>query len=104
MPKTVQEPQSLSSVLGELVLERGYNKAWARLVLEDLWNTAVGRPQCYQTQIGELRHGVLNVIVAHSTLLEELRAFRKAELIASLRSSVLGGTIYDIQFRVGSIP
>jgi Dna[CI] antecedent, DciA len=103
MSNAISEPQSLSDILGELVVVRGYGRAWARQVLENAWNTAVGEPQCYQTQIGELRHGILNVIVANSTLLEELVAFRKVKLVASLRSGALGTAIHDIRFRVGSV-
>jgi hypothetical protein len=96
-------PQSLADILGELSVIQGYSRAWTRRLLENAWNAAVGEPECYQTQLGEVRHGVLNVTVSHSTLLEELVAFRKAQLVASLRSCTLGMAICDIQFRVGSI-
>ena len=97
-----REPQSLSNILAELNASRGYNQTWVHKALENAWNTAVGKPQCYQTRIGEVHHGVLHVTVTHSALLEELRAFHKARLIASLSGS-LGIAIHDIQFRVGSI-
>jgi hypothetical protein len=103
MSNAIYGPRSLSDILGELILTRGYSQTWTRRVLENAWNVAIGEPQCYQTQIGEVRDGVLNVTVAHSILLEELLMFRKAELITSLRSSVLGKTINDIQFRVGLV-
>ena len=45
---------------------------------------------CRQTRLGEVRRGVLNVTVAHSTLLEELMAFRKPALLAALRSGAPG--------------
>jgi hypothetical protein len=96
-------PQSLSDILGELIVARGYSRVHARRVLENAWNTAVGKPRCYQTQIGEVRHGVLDITVAHSALLEELVAFRKAALVAFLRSGALGTAIKDIRFRVGSV-
>ena len=103
MTNAIREPRALADILGELTVVQGYSRAWARQVLENAWNTAVGEPQCYETQLGEVRHGVLNVTVAHSTLLEELVAFRKAKLVASLRSDALGTAIHDIKFRVGSI-
>jgi Dna[CI] antecedent, DciA len=102
MSNAIRGPLSLSDVLGELIVVRGYSRVWARQLLENAWNTAVGEPECYQTQIREMRHGVLNVTVAHSTLLEELVAFRKAKLVSSLRSGALGTAIHDIQFRVDS--
>ena len=96
-------PESLSDILGELIVARGYSRAHSRRVLENAWNTAVGEPRCYQTQIGEVRHGILDITVAHSALLEELVAFRKAPLVAFLRSGALGTAIKDIRFRVGSV-
>jgi Dna[CI] antecedent, DciA len=93
--------RSLSDILGELVTIRGYGHLWIRQILENAWNTAIGEPDCHQTQVGEMRRGVLNVTVAHPSLLEELVAFRKGTLLASLRSSAPG--ICDIQFRVGSM-
>lgn len=103
MVNAIREPQSLSDILGELIAVRGYSRVWARLVLENAWNIAVGEPQCYQTQIGEVRHGVLSVTVAHSALLEEFVAFRKSELVASLRVGAPGTVIHDIWFRIGSV-
>ena len=64
---------------------RGYGRFRARQELEDAWNAAVGEPGCRQTQVGEVRRGVLNVTVAHPALLEELAAFQKPALLAALR-------------------
>ena len=71
-------PRPLSDILGELFTVRGYGRLRARQELENAWNKAVGEPCCHQTRLGEVRRGVLNVTVAHSTLLEELSAFRKS--------------------------
>ena len=80
---------------------RGYGRFRARQELEDAWNAAVGEPLCRQTQLGEVRRGVLNVTVSHPALLEELAAFQKPALLAALRSGAPGTTIHDIRFRVG---
>jgi hypothetical protein len=95
--------RSLSDILCELIAVRGYGRLLAREMLESAWNTAIGEPYCRQTQVGEMRHGVLNVTVAHPSLLEELASFRKATLLAALQSSDLGTVIHDIQFQVGSV-
>jgi hypothetical protein len=96
-------PRALSEILGELFTVRGYGRFWAQHELEEAWNTAVGEPLCRQTQLGEVRRGVLNVTVAHPALLEELAAFRKPELLAALRRGAPGTTIHDIRFRVGPV-
>jgi predicted nucleic acid-binding Zn ribbon protein len=96
-------PRPLSDILGELFTVRGYGRLRARQELEDAWNTAVGEPYCRQTRLGEVRRGVLNVTVAHSTLLGELSAFRKPALLSALRSGAPATTIHDIRFRVGTV-
>src|SRR5690242_5293252 len=96
-------PRALSDILGELFTARGYGRILARQELEDAWNAAVGEPLCRQTQLGEVRRGVLNVTVSHPALLEELAAFRKPELLAALRQTAPGMGIHDIRFRVGPV-
>ena len=97
-------PRQLSEILGELFTVRGYGRLLARQELEAAWNAAVGEPYCQQTRVGDVRHGVLNVTVAHSTLLEELAAFRKQSLLAALGASAPATPIHDIRFRVGEVP
>jgi predicted nucleic acid-binding Zn ribbon protein len=96
-------PKALSEVLGELFTVRGYGRLRALGELEEAWNTAVGEPHCHQTRVGEVRRGVLTVIVAHPTLLEELAAFRKPQLLQALRVGAPATPIQDIRFRVGPI-
>jgi len=96
-------PRALSDILGDLFTARGYGRFLAQRELEEAWDAAVGEPLCRQTRLGEVRRGVLNVTVSHPALLEELAAFRKAELLAALRSGAPATTIHDIRFRVGAI-
>jgi hypothetical protein len=96
-------PKPVADILGELFATRGFGRLYAQKELEDAWNAAVGEPGCGQTRIGDVRRGVLNVTVAHSTLLEELAAFRKPTLLAALRRDAPGTVIHDIRFRVGPI-
>ena len=96
-------PRSLSEILGELFTVRGYGQRRALSELEKVWNTAVGEPHCHETRVGEVRRGVLNITVAHPTLLEELAAFRKPALLQALRTGISGTIIHDIRFRVGPI-
>jgi Dna[CI] antecedent DciA-like protein len=103
MPNSSHRPRSLSEILSEMFTVRGYSRLWARQELENAWNTAVGEPYCRQTRVGEVRHAVLIVTVAHSALLDELVAFRKAALLASLKWGAPGTAIHDIRFRFGSV-
>lgn len=96
-------PKPLSDILGELFASRGYGRLRAQRELEEAWNAAVGEPGCRQTRLGEVRRGVLNVTVAHSTLLEELAAYQKPQLLAALRQNAPGTVVHDIRFRLGPI-
>jgi hypothetical protein len=96
-------PQPLADILGALFTARGFGRIRALTELEAAWNAAVGEPTCYQTQVGSVRRGVLNVTVAHPALLEELAAFRKSNLLASLGRDLPAAGIQDIRFRVGPI-
>ena len=100
---THRGPRPLSDILGELFTVRGYSRLRVRQELEDAWNKAVGEPYCHQTRVDEVRRGVLNVTVAHSTLLEELSAFRKPSLLKALRLDAPATIIHDIRFRVGPV-
>ena len=96
-------PKPISDVLGELFAARGFARLRGLKELEDAWNAAVGEPSCRLTRVGEVRRGVLNVTVAHPTLLEELAAFQKPALLAALRQHAPGTLIHDIRFRVGPV-
>jgi predicted nucleic acid-binding Zn ribbon protein len=96
-------PRPLSEVLGDLFAARGYGRLRAHQELEDAWNAAVGEAARRQTRVGDVRRGVLNVTVAHPTLLEELAAFRKPELLAALRQNAPAAMVQDIRFRVGPV-
>src|SRR3954470_3993457 len=96
-------PRPVSDILGELFASRGYGRLRAQSELEEAWNAAVGEAGRRQTRLGEVRRGVLNVTVAHSTLLEELAAFQKPALLAALRQNAPGSLIHDIRFRVGPV-
>ena len=96
-------PKPLSEILGALVAARGYGKLRAARELEEAWTAAVGREIARQTKLGDVRRGVLQVTVAHSTLLEELAAYRKPAILAALRQNAPNSPIQDVRFRVGSV-
>jgi hypothetical protein len=96
-------PRALSAILRDLFTTRGYRSSYTLRLLEEAWNQAVGTPACRQTRIINVRRGVLHVTVAHSGLLEELKAFRKAELLMALHRIVGVQAIHDIVFRIGPI-
>ena len=83
-------PKPLSDILGDLFAARGLARVRAQGELEAAWADAVGEPGRRHTQVDGLRRGVLNVVVAHPTLLAELASFQKPDLLAALRRSMAG--------------
>jgi Dna[CI] antecedent, DciA len=65
-----REPTPLGNVLGRFMIARGYNRLRSMGELEKAWTVAVGPEIATRTKIGTVRHGILTVIVAHSTLLD----------------------------------
>ena len=96
-------PTPLAETLGSLFAARGYARTRALSELEAAWESAVGADLVARTRLGGVRHGVLSVTVAHPTLLEELAAFRKPSILATLRREAPGTPVLDIRFRVGPI-
>jgi predicted nucleic acid-binding Zn ribbon protein len=70
--------------------------------LEDAWREAAGEMMAEYSQPGSIRRGVLEVIVASSTLRQEL-VFRKQVLIESLKQRLPDEGIRDLKFRVGAV-
>lgn len=96
-------PKALGEILSDLYTLRGYAQLQASGELEEAWNEAVGEADREHTQVGQIRRGVLNVTVAHPSLLEELAAFRKAELLATLQQRLPDAGVQDIRFRIGLV-
>lgn len=96
-------PRPLGDLLGELFAARGYSRVQATGAVEAAWAEAVGAPADTQTRVQGVRHGILTVAVAHPALLEELAAFRKAELLTALRAALPTVRLLDLRFKVGPI-
>lgn len=84
---------------------RGLARQWSQGRLESAWDRAVGPGTAVasRTRVAGLRRGVLHVTVAHSSLLEELAAFRHHELLQSLGESLPDLAIRRLKFRVGPV-
>ena len=102
-PSDRRGPKPLGDVLGSLFAAKGFARLRAASELEAAWIEAVGDDVAARTRVGGVRHGVLSITVAHPTLLEDLSAFRKPELLAALRRGLPDLPLHDLRFRVGTI-
>lgn len=96
-------PKTLSNVLDALMARNGYGRMMAASDLELAWIKVLGKSKAEMTKIGAIKRGLLNVTVSNSCLLEELRQFRKPELLKALRATSGGTSLTDIRFRQGSV-
>lgn len=95
-------PQSISTILAELMARRGYARVQGAAEYEAAWREAAGELIAQYSRVGGLRRGKLEVTVANSTLLMEL-GFQKPELIQKLNGLLPGQAIEDLKFRVGPV-
>jgi predicted nucleic acid-binding Zn ribbon protein len=95
-------PRAIGDVLSELMAQRGYGRIQGAEAHEAAWREAAGRLAAQYTRAGPVRRGTLEVIVANSTLVQEL-GFQKLGLLKTLAQLLPEAGIKNIRFRVGTI-
>jgi predicted nucleic acid-binding Zn ribbon protein len=95
-------PQTIGNVLSELMARRGYARIQSAEAYEAAWREAAGPLAAKYTRPGQLRRGTLEVVVANSTLMQEL-GFQKSALLTKLAELLPDEGIKNIRFRVGNI-
>lgn len=95
-------PQAIGNVLSELMSRRGFARVQSAGAYDDAWREAAGPLAAAYTRVGQLRRGTLEVVVANSTLIQEL-GFQKQALLAKLANLLPDQGIENLRFRVGNI-
>ena len=95
-------PQTIGNVLSELMSRRGYARVQSAAAYDAAWREAAGPLVAKYTRVGLLRRGTLEVVVANSTLVQEL-GFQKRMLLKSLAALLPDDGIENLRFRVGNI-
>lgn len=95
-------PCAIGEVLSEVMARRGYARVQSAAAYDDAWREAAGPLAANYSRPGTLRRGTLEVIVANSTLMQEL-GFQKHALLKSLAGLLPDENIENIRFRVGDI-
>jgi predicted nucleic acid-binding Zn ribbon protein len=95
-------PTAIGDVLSELMARRGFARVQSAANYDAAWREAAGPLAAQYTRPGQLRRGTLEVVVANSTLVQEL-GFQKQELLQSLARLLPEEGIKNLRFRVGSI-
>ena len=95
-------PKPIGDVLDELIVRRGYGRLQANDQLQQAWCTAAGATLSQFSELGPLRRGTLEVVVANSTLMQEF-AFAKQNILDALQHELPEMAIQDLRFRVGAV-
>jgi predicted nucleic acid-binding Zn ribbon protein len=95
-------PQTIGKVLSELMSRRGYARVQSAAAYDAAWREAAGALVAQYTRVGAIRRGTLEVIVANSTLVQEL-GFQKQALLKTLAQLLPDEGIENLRFRAGNI-
>jgi predicted nucleic acid-binding Zn ribbon protein len=95
-------PQTIGAVLNELMARRGFARVQSCAALDAAWAEAAGELAAKYTKAGAVKRGKLEVVVANSTLVQEL-SFRRPAILEALKRSLPDEKIKDLRFRVGTL-
>ena len=95
-------PKPIGDVLAELMARRGFARVQSAAEYDGAWREAAGPLIAQYSRVGQLRRGTLEVIVANSTLVQEL-GFQKEALLKTLTELLPDEGIEQLKFRVGTI-
>jgi hypothetical protein len=95
-------PRPIGSVIARLFAGRGYDREQTAGRLESAWESVVPPAFRNRSRAGCVRRGVLEVVVSHSALVQEM-GFHKEEMIRKLGEVVPAEGIADIRCRVGDV-
>jgi predicted nucleic acid-binding Zn ribbon protein len=95
-------PQAIGNVLSELMARRGYARVQSAQDYASAWRQAAGPLAAKYSRPGALRRGVLEVVVANSTLMQEL-SFQKLPILKTLEELLPDNGIENLRFRVGNL-
>lgn len=95
-------PQSVGRVISRLLSSRGYDREQSAGRLAAVWEEVAPPSFRNRSRAGAVRRGVLEVVVSHSALVQEM-GFHKEELLRRLGEAVPAEGIADIKCRVGDV-
>lgn len=98
----IPPPKPVRDVLSQLLAKRGYAQVQTAAACTAAWREAVGEKLFADTRAGNVRRGVLEVLVRNSAVMHEL-AFVKAKVIKTLSRLAPEHGIKDLRLRVGTI-
>ncbi len=99
---TNSRPKPIGDIVAQLMARRGYANERSAAVQQEAWAAAAGQALARFTRVGLIRRGVLEVMVANSTMMQEL-TFQKTSLLEKLKTQLPDAKLRDLRFRIGAI-
>lgn len=97
-----RRPKKAVDILTRLMARKGYGQQLAANELQQVWNQLIPTDWQSQTGIGNLKQGVLEVIVGTPVLRQRLE-FEKKQLLKQLQQQLPQNNIKEIRFRIGNL-
>src|SRR5215212_9437304 len=96
----IPPPKPMRNVLSQLLAKRGYAQVQTAATCDAAWREAVGAKLAADSRPGNVKRGVLEVLVRNSVTLQEL-GFVKVKAVKTLAKLIPEQQIRDVRFRVG---
>lgn len=97
------DPVAVGKLVKKETKERGPGLDVDLICIRALWNEVAGADAGAASDIYSFKNGILTIAIRSSTLLQEMRQFRQAELLDSLRQKWSAATpLLRLEFRAGT--
>jgi len=97
-----RQPKPVKDVIARLVMRRGLGRVLASTQLEQIWHQIVGRDVATRSRPGQIRGGILEIIVTHSVLKQEMR-YTEQQTLAQLRQHAPQLAVRGLRYRIGRL-
>ena len=97
-----RQPRGIKNIVNQVITTRGYANRQGSEQLQTVWNDAIGEPFAPLTQVAGMKRGVLEILVANSTLLQEIN-FQRPQLLKKIQQQLPEAKITSLRFRIGKI-
>lgn len=97
-----QQPKGIEKLLSQHMAKRGYAATGSNSRIEQAWNETVGPLLAKQTRAVGLRRGTLEVLVANSTMMQEIN-FQRTQLLKNIQMKLSDARITSLKLRVGKL-
>ena len=97
-----RQPKHAKNIVAQLLARKGYGANQANEKLQNAWNQAVGDALARFSRATRISRGRLEVLVAHSMMMQEL-GFERDRLLSAMQQAIPDARIKEIRFRIGKV-